>query len=160
MADYKEGSIFTPVGTRAFQPAGPAIKRYSTTPEVVEAALVTENNLEELARWCGGGVSDEQTHDEGIIKHVLVPSIYTPSKARVGYYIVKYIDTGRFSSMTEGEFSSRGFHEVGLRQDGPQIKTAGTITRNPGPIAINSGEAYGEYADQRYWQGHDASDMS
>lgn len=108
--------------------SGPTIKRYSTTPEVVEAAQVTENNLEELARWCGGEVREKQSHDEGVVKYVLVPSIEGALWTKPGWWLVKYVDTGRFTVKSEKEFEA--FHLVGLRdQDKPQTRTAGTITK-------------------------------
>lgn len=132
MADYTEGSMFTPIGSTAFQSAGgPTIKRYSTTPEVVEAARVTTSNLEELARWCGGDVREDQSHDVGVFKYVLVPSIGGALWAKLGWWLVKHLDTGRFDVKSEKEFEA--FHLVGLRdQDKPHPRTGGSITKYRG----------------------------
>lgn len=127
------------------------IKRYSTTPEVVEAALVTESNLEELARWCGGNPEGSY----GIGK-IVVPTLNANNLVVVlGSYLVKNLETGRFSGMSVEAFSK--FHEVGLRQDGVKTFRGGTVSTDPGPIAVNSGEAYGAYADPRYQMDYEQS---
>lgn len=102
-----------------------AIKSYQTTPERVEAILLSKDNLDEAALWCGGqaGSTVKASDPSDVAYHVTVPSLHTPFYVHVGEYLVKHLDTGRFSSMSRAEFEKKGFHEVGLRQDGPQLPT-------------------------------------
>jgi hypothetical protein len=152
--------------------AVPTIKRYTTRPEVVEAAEVTESNRDELAKWCGGMVwnNPKPSDPTDVAMGVTVPHIASAFVVPVGEYLVKDIETGRFRKYTKQEFSK--FSEVGLRQDG--LTRGGSIQPMPDPYTTNSdptdviprdfhsgsGESYGHYADPRFQMQHDVLDMS
>ena len=131
------------------------IRRYSTTPEVVEAAEVTPQTQDAIAKWCGGALGSEQSPD-GALDFIRVPTISGVAAAYMNSYVVKNIENGRFSIYSAEQFKAKGFHEVGLRQDGPNLTREKTITVNRN----RSGEAHGAYADKRYQEPHDVLDMS
>lgn len=118
------------------------VKRYSTTPEVVEAARLDKDNEQELARWCGGQSSNEQTPD-GVEDYLKVPTIKGVLKAYRGMYVIKNIETGQFDVLTEGQFVARKFHEVGLRQDGINVRGSITVPNPAEPqILVNKRDNY------------------
>jgi hypothetical protein len=110
----------------------PLIKRYSTTPIIVEAVQVTDQNMAEVAKWCGGEESNEQTSD-GVYNFIKIPTLNGMQQAFVDYYVVKNVSNGRFEVMSNVKWEKQGFHEVGLRQDGPGLKRGGSISV-PGDI--------------------------
>jgi hypothetical protein len=128
----------------------PIIKQYSTTPETVEAAKVALETIDGLAKWCGGQKSSVQTSDEGPVTVLLVPRIGGNLQAEIGEWLVRDKESGRFSVLTETEFSK--FKEVGMR-DKPQPRTPHIWVGDPPGTGIlrNSG-------DPRY--PHDALDLS
>lgn len=111
------------------------MKRYSTHPEVVEAVLVEEASLEELARLCGGAVGSDQDHTDnrGFRNFLRVPALGSDLKVEVGSYLVKDLSTNRYTSYTKAQFENKGFYEVGKRQDGIHGTYArGGQIRSPG----------------------------
>lgn len=128
--------MFTPIQLNV-----PRIERWETFPERVEALLLTENNLDEAAKWCGGVPNDsgKPSDPSDIYKSVKVPSLTGVFNVSVGEYLVRDLETGRFSGKTKAGFESR-FHKVGVRHDGHAINTT----------SRGSGESYGHYADPRY----------
>lgn len=108
------------------------VKRYSTTPEVVEAAQVTKENMEDLAKWCGGEV--RESHDEAVVPFLMIPTIAGALPARVGEWLLKNTYTNRLVVLSQRQFEAKKFHEVGLRQDG--------LTPRSPVIAINGPPPY------------------
>lgn len=96
----------------------PAIKMYSTTPETVQAATITDQNLEDLARWCGGEVREGSNPKEGQYKYIVVPHFSGALFGRIGSILVKNQANNRFYVMTTNQFEDKQYHEIGLRQDG------------------------------------------
>lgn len=140
------------------------VKRYSTAPEVVEADIVTASNTGQLAKWCGGETSSD--YFDGILTgYIKVPTIDGIKIAKVGDWLTKNLETGRFAVLSKGEWTSKGFHIVGQRQDGLRPRVPIEYLGDPpgvGP-AINSGE----YIDHNnriigdgYSRPHDVLDMS
>lgn len=124
MADYNEynegawknrGTVSYPRPTTIVKKN--TIKDYAKSPDPVKAIKLEDvKDLEEAAKWCGGEVSEYQFHD-GLDKVLLYPTIHGGGKARIGHYLVKNRDTGRFQVMNAEEFEI-DYHEVGKRQDG------------------------------------------
>lgn len=97
--------------------------QYTTKPEHVEALQVGESeaSMEEAAKWCGGQVL------EGGVR---VPTIQGDIHVLPGEYLVKDLATGRFSAYHKDGFEAK-FHQVGLRQDGPQFGSHRRGLQNP-----------------------------
>lgn len=77
------------------------VKRYVTVPESREAVKITQQNIGDLAVWCGGDIRDG--------KWLIVPGT-TPdsiSAASVNSYLVRDSNTGKFSAMDADEFENR-----------------------------------------------------
>ena len=145
-------------------------KEYTTEPEVIEAVLVTPGNVNEVAVWCGGevtwNVKPSDHTDESI--SMVVPRVGGQFYVYNGEYLVRNKKTGRFSRLTAKEFEEKGYKEKVKSVTG--FRSGGVVSKDPGPVAINqgheitgeygqfmrgSGEAYGQYADSRYWQDQD-----
>lgn len=81
------------------------IKDYTTEPDNVEAAQVTEENKEAIARWCGG-----QAHEDGLI----MPTLDGPFLVNVGDYAVRQKGSGKYFGMEALDFEGR-YRRDGLR---------------------------------------------
>lgn len=94
-------------------------QQYAKKPERLEVIELTKDNVEEVARWCGGTLHS--------VKNVLrdcehghslaIPSIYGGIDAEIGTFIARNAETGVFSVMTK-EHLENEYQRIGLRQDG------------------------------------------
>jgi len=85
--------------------------KYIRKPVVIEAVLVTEANINDVARWCGGQVvvdlaKPENTH---IKVRVIKPQDEEQTKAFVGRYILKL---GKSFKVYTQEAFNKGFEEA------------------------------------------------
>ena len=76
---------------------------YSSRPENVEAATVTEETGVNLAVWSGGSWDEEQ-------KTLSLPTFEGTEHIESGSYLVKDLNTGRFRGMTAESFEKRYDH--------------------------------------------------
>lgn len=81
------------------------VKTYVRNPEPIEAVLVTESNIQEVALWCGGRVVKDEPQTDPYT-HVIVPHIAGPLKVQVGFYLVKGQD-GRFYPLKKDELEKK-----------------------------------------------------
>lgn len=72
------------------------IKKYIANPTVIEAALVTENNLEKVANWCNGAVKGIKLSKADRIIQWHNKLHDSELEAKVGEYIVKGVHPGDF----------------------------------------------------------------
>ena len=72
---------------------------YMKRPILVEAFQVTEDNLAEVARWCGGEVVEEGARSERMIE---LTTCYGVATARQGYFVIK--DMAKTFQTCSGEF--------------------------------------------------------
>lgn len=106
--------------------------QYRKRPENIEAIELTKDNVEEVARWCGGtlnSVRNVLNETNCPNAHSLaIPSIYGGIEAEIGTVIVRNSETGVFSIMTK-EHLEREYQRLGLRQGGP-FDRPGTTPNN------------------------------
>lgn len=82
------------------------IQKFESIPVTIEAAQVTEENLNDLASWCGGKVVVGGTNNTPTF--LLYPQVDAPrgvQEAYVGNVLLKGKD-GRFSHMTAEKFTN------------------------------------------------------
>lgn len=102
-------------------------KQYSTKPSRVEAALLTDANIEQVAIWCGGRISREEKPGDptDVAVRLHVPSLERhPPVACLGDYLVRDIDTGEFVVRSAVEFEADHFL-VGVRTRASELETDG-----------------------------------
>lgn len=81
-------------------------KRYRKAPEYVEAVHVTLDNLEEVAKWCGGrtfGIEKASDHND-VYSGVYLPTMEGPVAVGTDAYILRDSKTGVFEVLGEREF--------------------------------------------------------
>lgn len=108
------------------------VKKYEPKKEPpIEAILLTEDNAQEVARFCGGVV----VKGEG----VNVPNLFQVNNyfaAVYGEYVYRNPETGAFESMLRDEFE-RKYDEVKsqsfLHDHKPGMRSAGQIERVVNP---------------------------
>lgn len=96
-------------------------QQYMKKPENLEVIELTKDNVEEVARWCGGTLSSVRNimnETNCPLPHMLqIPSVHGGIDAELGTFVVRNSETGRFSVMTQ-EHLEREYVRRGLRQDG------------------------------------------
>lgn len=76
----------------------------------VTAMLITDDNIEKAARWCGGEIYSEP---ENTSREIKIPSLTQPNPfARIGQYLIRG-PLGRFEVMEQEEFEDL-FVRIGL----------------------------------------------
>lgn len=107
------------------------IKKYAPNAETVEGIEITEDTLEEAARWCGGEVRSEAKASDhtDVYKYVAIPSLTGPFEARIGSFLIKFPSTGKFDVVHPASFK-QDYHVVGMRQDGVHMR-GGLINETP-----------------------------
>lgn len=80
-----------------------AVIQYSSKVHHVEAIQLGEDNVGEIARWCGGVVIDLQSEASPNYVGMNVPTIDGGARAEKGDYILKD-ENGRFGVMSEQDF--------------------------------------------------------
>jgi hypothetical protein len=80
--------------------------QFVKTPEAVEGYKVTNENFEEVARWCGGAPESESEASDhtDVSVCVRVPSLGGVQVASVGDYVYRIKANGRFETMNSIEF--------------------------------------------------------
>ena len=93
--------------------------QYMKKPENLEVIELTQDNLSQVATWCGGRINDIRNVMSNSIaaSSIGVPSLYGAIEAAVGTFIVRNSETGAFGVMTK-EHLEREYVRRGLRQDG------------------------------------------
>lgn len=90
-------------------------------PDRIEVVELTKDNVDEVARWCGGtrnSVRNILNADNCPQTHGLaIPSVHGGIDAEFGTFIARNHETGVFSVMTK-EHLEKEYQRVGLRQDG------------------------------------------
>lgn len=94
---------------------------YHKKPERVEVVELTQENVAEVARWCGGTKNSVRNIlDQGdcpLVHSLAIPSIYGGIDAEIGTFVARNLETGVFSVMTR-EHLEKEYERYGLRQDG------------------------------------------
>jgi hypothetical protein len=94
--------------------------QYRNKPIHLEVIEVTQSNVDEVARWCGGSVEkihntlSNQMESTGLLA---VPSIYGSISAELGSFVARDRETGRFSVMKREHLDSE-YERVGVRSEG------------------------------------------
>lgn len=55
--------------------------KYVRMPFYVDAVLVTEENMTEVAKWCGGSIQQTDLRNQGLEKYIYV-HVHTPMNER------------------------------------------------------------------------------
>jgi hypothetical protein len=96
-------------------------QQYQKKPETIEVIELTQDNIREVARWCGGtqnsvrNILNETNCSEA--HSLAIPSIYGGISAEIGTFIARNAETGVFSVMTKEHLDAE-YQRIGLRQDG------------------------------------------
>ena len=97
-------------------------QQYMKKPENLEVVELTKDNVEEVARWCGGTLNSVRSilndTDCPLPHSLAIPSVHGGIEAELGTFVVRNSETGRFSVMTR-EHLEREYVRRGVRQDGP-----------------------------------------
>jgi len=93
-------------------------KRYRKRPEYIEAVKVSENNLEAVARWCGGRVFEDAKASDptDVARGIYMPTLEGVVAVRIGAYILKRVFDAQLDVMNASEFE-KNYEQVGLRGD-------------------------------------------
>lgn len=105
-------------------------KTYYRKPFSVEVVQVTEENLEEVAAWCGGRIQ-KQPKGRHIVVPVQDPKTERQKKAFVGDWVLNYEGRG-FKSYPDGSF-----HKSFDAADEPQELLTTTAPVDSAPIQSN-----------------------
>jgi len=109
------------------------IQKYTTRPDEVEAVQVTSENIDQIARWCGGEVVREGKASDptDVYQAVTVPRVNGPIDARLGYYVIKN-SRGRFEVSSPEIFEKKFGRSVSATIQGvsvvPEGQGTGTIS--------------------------------
>ena len=70
---------------------GESVAKYRKKPVVIEAMQFTRENMEEVARWCGGSIAGEMTVTGTPIAYALmyIPTLEGVMDALTGDWIIK-----------------------------------------------------------------------
>lgn len=105
----------------------------------VQAKQVTEDNIEDLAKWCGGSVASS---DELMIPSMSGAIEYVP----IGSYLIKDLNNGRFRGMDAPEFESQYMRDSYVKAsnnypvDGSSELTADAMRTLPDARALRNPE--------------------
>jgi len=94
--------------------------QYMKKPENLEVIELNRDNVEAVARWCGGNIETIRnilSPSNEAYSGIAVPSVYGPISAEFGSFIARNSETGKFSVMTK-EHLENEYVRRGLRQDG------------------------------------------
>jgi hypothetical protein len=106
------------------------VKQYRRKPEHIEAALVSEHTVKEIAIWCGGTYGHERDRGVDSYLELIVPNVGGNLKARTNQYVVRKAD-GRFYVFTEIQLKEQGeYEEVGARET-PKAVSEGDFELTP-----------------------------
>jgi hypothetical protein len=96
-------------------------QQYQKKPENIEVVELTKDNVQEVARWCGGTQNSVRNilHQDHALEtqSLAIPSIYGGISAEIGTFIARNAETGVFSVMTKEHLDAE-YQRIGLRQDG------------------------------------------
>jgi len=67
-------------------------RRYWERRTPIEAMLLTNENMKEAAKWCGGEVDTFKRQYLPATSYLIVPGISTRTHAYVGHYLVREVD--------------------------------------------------------------------
>lgn len=81
---------------------------YRSKPVIIEANLLTKENAEAIAVWCGGRLVEEANAENPLDKYVgiNVPTLNGPARASEGDYVVKG-ELGDFWPCKPNQFASK-----------------------------------------------------
>lgn len=82
-------------------PKNDYIRDYIVRPDPVEAVLISNENIDFAARWCGGEIGNT---DNASPVELMYPTLAGAKSVKLGEYLVKDRDTSRFFSMGREEF--------------------------------------------------------
>jgi hypothetical protein len=81
------------------------VQKYTVKPQPeIEAVMFDGQNGKLIANWCGGTLTDIQTHDSGVVIKVRVPHVNGGFDLDVGEYLVRDLSTGRFHKVGQHVF--------------------------------------------------------
>jgi hypothetical protein len=107
------------------------VKQYRRKPEHIEAALVSEHTVKEIAIWCGGTYGHERDRGVDSYLELVVPNVSGNLKARTNQYVVRKAD-GRFYVFTEIQLKEQGeYEEVGAHEYPKEIMLNENVNLTP-----------------------------
>lgn len=91
-------------------------EKYRAIPENITAALVTVENMAEIARLCGGRVKEEGKSSDptDVYRAVVVPTLKGNLEAKIGNYLAREDATGEYFVMQPDKFKGR-YEKMGER---------------------------------------------
>lgn len=93
------------------------IQHYRLKPDNQEAVEVTNENMSDIAKWCGGALMEGMGIEEGEKgDYLYIPTMSGPISARPGEIVAKD-SNGRFNVFDKDRFEAK-YEKYGLRQDG------------------------------------------
>lgn len=72
--------------------------RYRRIPQIIEAKQLTPENVDEIARWCGGDIVTETNprDSEDTYQAINVPTLNGNERLSMGMFIYRDPESGRF----------------------------------------------------------------
>lgn len=81
------------------------LKMYTRKPEPVVAVKLTEDNIKEVARWCGGDILSQR--EDRNVKYLIVPSTSVDvDECHIGDYVVYREEDGKFGTWLPDAFEA------------------------------------------------------
>ena len=110
-------------------------KHYRKKPEFVEAVHVTKDNLEEVARWCGGRAFGEAKASDptDVYVGVYLPTMEGPVAVGTDAYIFRDSFDGSFKVLGEAEFERE--YQLSTRDGSPVPPISKPPVPDPVPYA-------------------------